>query len=81
MQKISVFEANIYSKLIILCNCYLFILYLYFSSIEALLARQPPRTNGSRDLCSLIFTVPDNVQKHWREGGGGGGGRGDDKGI
>ena len=44
---------------------YLFI--LYFSSMEALLAWQPPRTNESSYLCSLIFTVPDNVQKHWRE--------------
>ena len=34
--------------------------------MKALLAWQLPRTNGSRDLCSLL-NVLDNNQKHWRK--------------
>ena len=48
--------------------------YLCLSLMETLLAWQPPRTNESRyNLYS--FTVPDNIQKHWRERGGWGGRR------
>ena len=44
--------------------------------METLLAWQPPRTNGSRYLCSLLcLTIFNNTGEREREGGGVGGRR------
>ena len=41
--------------------------FIQFLPWQHCLAWQPPRTNGSIYLCSLISTVLDNIQKHSKE--------------